>query len=121
MLVGKIKTPEKTLAHPLTTIPLALANPDNSLRQGSKATLRNHLIEESKSLCDVPNEEADWFIDGMAAVVAVEVAETWEDYANKFLEFCKPRSKVKQLFIIFDSYRESSIKQMTQLKRGRPL
>ena len=78
------------------------------------------MIEESKALCDIPSEEADWFIDGMATVNAVNVAETWEDCANKFFEFCKPESKVKQLFIMFDSYRESSVKQMTQLKCGRP-
>ena len=94
LLVGNVKTPEEALAHPLTTIPLALANPYNSFQQVSKATLRNHLAEESKVLCDVTNEEADWFTDGMAAVNAVNVAETWEDYGNKFLEFSKPKSKV---------------------------
>ena len=78
--------------------------------------LHFHLIQESKALCDVPNEEADWFIDGMKAVDAVNVAETWDNYANTFLEFCKLKSKVKQLFIIFDdSNRESFIKQMTLL------
>ena len=46
----------------------------------------------------------------MVAVNAVIVAEAWEDCANEFLEFCKPKSKVQQLFIIFDSSRESSIK-----------
>ena len=80
-LVGKVKTPEGALADPLT-IPLALANSDNSLKQVSQATLYNHLTEESKDLCDVPNEEADWFIDGMTAVDAVNVAKTWDDYAN---------------------------------------
>ena len=121
LLVGKVKTPEEALAHPLTTIPLALANPDNTLRQGSKATLRNFLIEESNAICDAPNDEADWFIDGMAAAIAVKAGETWEAYANNFLKFCMPKvTKVKRLFIIFDSYRENSIKQMTQLGRGKP-
>ena len=77
------------------------------------------MIEESKALCDVPNEEADCFIDGMTAVDAVNFTETLEDHANKFLEFCKPKHKVKQLLIIFDSYKEISIKQMTQLKNER--
>ena len=58
-------------------------------------TLHNHLIEEYKSLCDVPNEEADWFTDGMTAIDVVNVAETWEDYANEFLEFCKPETLLR--------------------------
>ena len=58
-------------------------------------TLHNHLIEEYNALCDVPNEEADWFIDGMTAIDVVNVAETWEDYANEFLEFCKPETLLR--------------------------
>ena len=119
LLVGKVKSQEEALAYPLTSIPLALANPDHTFRQGSKATLRNYLIEESDALCSPP-EDADWFIDGMATVLAVKVAETWEEFGSKFLKHCKPEGKVNRLFIIFDSYNDSSIKQMTQLGRGKP-
>lgn len=68
----------------MTTISLALVNPDGSLQQVSKSTLRNQLIDESKTLSDVPNGKADWFIDGMGAVNAVNVAKTCEDYATSF-------------------------------------
>lgn len=43
LLVAEVKTPEEALIDPLTPIPQALANPDNSLRQVCKATL-NHLV-----------------------------------------------------------------------------
>ena len=57
----------------------------------------------------------------MEAVTAIKAGETWEAYANNVLKFCMPNvTKVKRLFIIFDSYRENSIKQMTQLGRGKP-
>ena len=45
LLVGKVKTLKERLAYPLTAMPLSLANPENTLRQGSKAILHNHLIE----------------------------------------------------------------------------
>ena len=56
----------------------------------------------------------------MAAVAAGHVADTREAYAKKFFEFCNPNCKISKLSIIFDSYRDSSIKQMTQLKREQP-
>ena len=67
-------------------------------------------------------EVSDRFIDGMAAIMAVKVKETWQEYAHSFLEYCMPKntSKVGKLFIVFDSYRNSSIKQLTQLRRGTP-
>ena len=45
--------------------------------------------------------------------------KTWEDYANRFLEFCRHKGKVKQLFIVFDSYSENVIKKTSQIKRER--
>ena len=50
------------------------------------------MIEESKDLFDVPNEKADWFINEMTLVDALNISETWEDYANQFSEFCKLKS-----------------------------
>jgi hypothetical protein len=47
VLVGKATSPEDAHSYPLTTVPLALATPEMDLRQGSKAVLRNYLIEES--------------------------------------------------------------------------
>ena len=37
-------------SYPLTTVPLALATPERDLRQGSKAALRNYLIEKANSI-----------------------------------------------------------------------
>ena len=58
---------------------------------------------------------------GLSLAWKLKAGETWEAYANNFLKFCMPNvTKVKRLFIIFDSYRENSIKQMTQLGREKP-
>ena len=117
LLVGKVKSPEEALEYPLTKLPFALADPDNTLRQGNKSTLRNHLKDEAKAECKLPTKEsADWFIDGMAVVSAVKVADAWEDYAKKFFNFCKPESPVNRLYIIFDSYRDNTIKHVNAIR-----
>ena len=42
LLVGKRQTPSEALKYPLTTVPLTLAEPDQTLRQQSnKATVKN--------------------------------------------------------------------------------
>ena len=57
----------------------------------------------------------------MAAVRAVSNKETWEHYANAVLSYCMPDDNinVRSLNIVFDSYENQSIKQMTQIKRGK--
>ena len=82
-----MQPPEEALQYPLTSVQLALANINKDLRQGSKATFRKLLIDESNALCLMPYREvSDWFIDGMAAIMAVKVKETWQEYAHSFLE-----------------------------------
>ena len=68
LLVGKVTTSEEAHSYPLTTGPLALATPERDLRQGSKAALRNYLIEESNSITEELPTRGNWLIDGMAAV-----------------------------------------------------
>ena len=116
-------TPAEALAHPLTSVPLSLADPDKSLRsQNTKSILRNELI----SLADAgklnlnANSTVDWYVDGMLAVNSIEPEPTWKDFADAVLSYCTPRDKlnVRRLSIVFDSYGQHSIKQMTQMKRG---
>ena len=120
LLVGKITSLEEALSYPLTTVPLALATPERDLRQGSKAALRNYLIEESQSLCDEPPHRGNWLIDGMAAVKSVPAQQTWGEYAEALFKFCLPLSDSKplQLGIIFDSYNAVTTKELTQHHRG---
>ena len=107
---------------PLTCVPLALSSPDGDLRQGSKASLRNHLIEESDALTNEPAVRAMWLVDDMAAVRSLPRKETWKEYAESFIMFCTPSrdSHPAKLGIIFDCYTRSHVKQLTQLRRGTP-
>ena len=74
LLVGKVSTPADVLAFPLTTIPLALADVDKTLRsQTTKAVLRNHIIETAKAVKSKLETEdtVDWYVDGMLPVNSV--------------------------------------------------
>ena len=60
LLVGKVQTPSEALKYPLTTVPLALAEPHQKLRQQStKATLRRFVYEELDSIVKETPDEAD--------------------------------------------------------------
>lgn len=119
LLVGKATSPH---SYPLTTVPLALATPERDLRQGSKAALRNYLVEESASGCDEPPDRGHWLIDGMAAVKSIPFQQTWGEYADVLMKFCLPPSSSKplELGIIFDSYSTVTTKELTQNRRGTP-
>ena len=123
VLVGKALTPTEALTYPLTSIPLSLADPDRSIRsQSTKSTLRNELISLSNAgkLNLETTSTKDWYVDGMLVVNSIEPQPTWKDFADVVLSYCIPKDKlsIRRLSIIFDSYDQSSIKQMTQMKRG---
>ena len=54
----------------------------------------------------------------MVAIYSIASEDTWKEYADEFLKHCMPKdsSRVNSLSIIFDSYKQNSIKQMTHLK-----
>ena len=111
------------MKYPLTTVPLALGEPDQTLRQQStKTTLRRFLSEKSDSIVKETPDEADWLVDGMAAVAVVPPQETCKNFADAILSYCKPKYVTcpKSLTIMFDSYNSTLIKQSTQIKRGQP-
>ena len=58
LLVGKVQSPNEALKYPLTTVPLALAESDQTLcQQSTKATLHRFFHEKSDSVVKV--NEAD--------------------------------------------------------------
>eukprot|EP00795_Rhopilema_esculentum_P006387 gene6387-11826_t len=78
-MIGKNKSTEELLSYPLASVPLALASPDGDLRQGSKAALRKHLIEEANASTTQPETGAFWIVDGMAVVRTILRKNTWEN------------------------------------------
>ena len=66
--VGKITSLEKAYSYSLTSVPFAFASADGDSRQGSKAALRNNLIDESNCVTATLFQNAKWIIDGMATM-----------------------------------------------------
>ena len=89
------------MSYPLTSIPLALAFPDNILRRSQKAPIRNFLIEDARALCKQPNEVSDWFTDGMAAVNSIGSKDTWKEHADKFFKYCVPKDSSLTVFLYY--------------------
>ena len=85
--MGKINSAKKAHSHPLTSVPLALASPEKDLRQGSKASFRNFIINESDAITDESPVRAEWVIDKMGAVRSVTPRNTWAEYAEAYLKF----------------------------------
>ena len=120
-LVGKSSDPREIHSYPLTSVPLlSLASPDSDLRQGNKASFRNHLIADSSAESTIALPAAAWLVDGMAAVRSVQPKATWDEYATAYFKFCLPSPSVRaiSLGIIFDNYKNDSVKQLTQHRRG---
>ena len=100
LLVGKVQSPNEALKYPLTTVPLALAESDQTLcQQSTKATLHRFFHEKSDSVVKV--NEAD----------GLNLLSDWKP---------KDVTCTKSLSIIFDSYSSTSIKQSILVKRGHP-
>ena len=83
MLVAKAISLEEAFKFPITSVPLAAANPDGTLRQGDKASFRNILIENSASSSKVIPKGCAWLIDGMAAIRALKPQETYKAFYVK--------------------------------------
>ena len=90
LLVGKSTSLQEAHSYPLTSVPLALASPDGDLRQGSKASLRNYLIEEFSAISAVASEGAKWIVDGMAIMRGMKPRETWGEFCESFIKACMP-------------------------------
>ena len=117
MLVGKTTSLEDALSYPLTTVPLALASPDGDLRQGTKASLRNHLIEDPDLVTHDHPKGKHWIFDGMAVIRAMKPKSNWGTFTESFIKACTPtrESNPISMAIIMDTYDEGRVKEMSKL------
>ena len=83
--ISKLSFPSSK--YPVTTVPLALAESDQTLSQQSKVTLRRPLYEKSDSIVKETPDGTDWFVDGMSAVAVVPLQETYKDFPDAILSY----------------------------------
>ena len=120
ILVAKSVSLEEAFKFPITSVPLAAANPDSTLRQGDKASLRNIIIENSSSSSKVIPKGCTWLIDGVAAVQTVKPQKTYKQFFKKLIKFIEPppSSEPKLVGMINDTYDINSMKKGTRRSRG---
>eukprot|EP00112_Aurelia_sp_Birch-Aquarium-sp1_P023401 Seg6964.2 transcript_id=Seg6964.2/GoldUCD/mRNA.D3Y31 product="hypothetical protein" protein_id=Seg6964.2/GoldUCD/D3Y31 len=89
LIIAKSVSLQEAFEYPITTVPLAVATTDSTLRQSDKASLRNFLINECNSVSEEPPKNCSWFIDGLAAVRSFQPKKTYREWLRSFLQFTK--------------------------------
>ena len=103
VIAAKAVSPEEAFAYPITSVPLAIANLDNTLRQTEKSCFRNMLILEFR----------------MAAVRTIKPKKVYKDWLQKLITFVEPPKDSCPSLVGFinDTYREISIKNGIRILR----
>lgn len=121
---GRTVDMKAILKHELMPVPLALAELNGSLRDGSKSILADMIIANIKIPSSIELQGTSCLIiDGQALVVALgrpTEAKTFGDFANIFTQtVLKAGSSFDRVDVVFDRYREQSIKASTREKRTK--
>ena len=119
-IIAKSIDPITAFKYPITTYPLAIADPDGTLRASSKSLLRNFLIDECCAEIRKAPENSEWLIDGMAAIRSVSPRKTYKEWIKALVSFMHPPTVVKpvRFAMINDVYLSESTKGCTRSKRG---
>lgn len=110
---------KEVLAHRLGPIPWALASPEGTLRKTAKSSLPNRLKKNLKPIEAVPEQSA-CIIDGMALVQRLDANHmTFGDVSTILLKMVlREGASCKRIDVVFDVYREQSIKNAERISRG---
>jgi len=114
----KLQTSD-VLAHPLGPLPWALANDDGSLRKSNKAALTRELEKNVSPAEEIPEPSAT-VIDGMSLIQKLKGNDQtfWQLAESALSHVLQQGSKSHRIDVIFDVYREMSIKDAERSNRG---
>ena len=120
LIISKSINLETAFLYPITSLPLAIAEPDSTLRSSAKSVLRNFLIDESGALVTNAPKHCDWLVDRMAAVRAVKPRRTYKEWIKALIVYMTPPDDAEpiQFGMINDVYIKESVKSCTRSKRG---
>lgn len=107
------------LCHPLGPLPWALATADGSLRKNNKASLAKELKKNITPADEIPQPCAR-VIDGMAMVQKIGGDQkTFAEVADTLMSIVlNEGTNSERIDVVFDVYRENSIKNAEREKRG---
>lgn len=107
------------LCHPLGPLPWALASDDGSIRKNNKAALANEL-KKSVTPADTIPKPCARITDGMAVVQKLKGDhKTFAEIADTIMSMTLNEGHdSERIDVVFDVYREESIKNAEREKRG---
>ena len=113
LLAAKAMNLTDALRYPITSVPLAIADPDSSLKfSENKSELRNTLMRMSGASTDKIIKHCSWFIDGMAAIRSIKTRTKYREWLEAFVNFITPSNKYepREVGLINDVYFDKSVK-----------
>ena len=123
--VGRLVDLSSVLKHELLPVPLSLAEMNCSLRTGNKSILADVLTEgiECPDVIKLHDTSLCLITDGQALVVALGKsanAQTFGDLADTFVgRVLKFGANYQRIDIVFDRYKEETIKGTTRTRRTK--
>ncbi|KAK3728046.1 hypothetical protein QZH41_015787, partial [Actinostola sp. cb2023] len=119
MAQGRNLEMEEILKHPLGPLPWSLSTPDGFLRKTNKAALATLLQKNVQPAERIPSNLAV-VIDGMSLVQKVNADHlSFGDVADTVLNMAlREGTQCKRIDVVFDTYREISIKNFERSLRG---
>ena len=111
---------KQVLSHPLGPIPWALANGDGSLRKTDKAKFMNDTTQNVPVAETIPDQSA-CVVDAMSIIQKLDGnGKTFQDLAKSALKMFirEGGDNSERVDVVFDVYRESSIKDTERVNRG---
>ena len=107
------------MSHPLGLLPWSLATDDGSLRKNKKPSLAKDLQKDVPAAELIPPSSA-WIIDGMALVERLNGdGNTFAEIADALMAMVlREGASSKQIDVVFNVYRETSIKNTERERRG---
>jgi hypothetical protein len=122
---GRTINLDNVLNHELLPVPVSLAELNGNLRTGNKALLADMLTADvpCPATLDLHGKSACLVIDGQARVVAIGkpvAAKTFGDLADVFTRsIFQSGMQYLRIDVVFDRYRDESIKAGTRTKRTK--
>ena len=90
-LLSKSIDIEEAMHYPLTSVPLAIATPEGTLRPAPKHVLHNFIIEQSEAVMHQCPQYARWLIDGMATMRSTKPKSTCREWLVHLLKLVTPQ------------------------------
>lgn len=122
---GRSVDMQAVLKHELLPVPISLAEMNGTLRTGNKSVLADKLTEDivCPEAIELHHSSSCLIIDGQALVVALgkpDKAVTFGDLADTYVRaVLKAGSNYQRIDIVFDRYRDETIKGATRTRRTK--